>query len=104
MDWAALIKEVRIDTAYGPPIVLDHPFDSSANQKPSKLLSALKPQITIVPGDALASLVSHPVMIAPYGRPGQTKWPQVEATAVIAGAVVLGLLGVGAISLWRSLR
>jgi len=100
MDWAALIKEVRIDTEYGPPIVLNHPFASSANQKPNALLSAMRPMITIYPSDTAI----NPVILAPYGRPGATKWPQVEAAAVIAGAVILGLLGVGAVHLYRELR
>lgn len=98
MNWSNLIAAVRIDTAYGPPIVMDHPFATS--QKPNPLLAALKPQITIYP--AMPGV--NPVVLAPYGKPGATAWPQVEAAAVIAGSVVLGLLVVGGYELVKGLR
>lgn len=96
MDWSAYISAVRIDTEYGPPILLDHPF--AKTQKPNPLLSALKPQLTIYPTDTGLK----PVILAPYGRPGVTKWPQIEAGAVLVGALALGLIVAGSIAVWRS--
>lgn len=91
------IGSIRIDTAYGPPIVLDRPFAPVPATAGPSPLKWLKPQITIVP--AIAGM--KPIVSAPWGAPGPTRWPQVQAAVVGVGALALGLLVYGAI---RALR
>lgn len=79
-----LITNIRVDTVWGPPIVLDQPF--AASPEPNPFLSLMKPKITV--GVAGGS----PLTIAPYGEPGDSKWPFVELF-MAAGALALLYLG-----------
>jgi hypothetical protein len=75
------IRKVTVETAYLPTIQLDDPF---APGPPSPLLQLLKPKITI------ETSVS-PVVLTPYGDPGETKWPWVLAAMMIGSAALLYL-------------
>jgi hypothetical protein len=66
------IKRITIRTAYGPDIVIDKPF---APSPPSPLLKVLKPEI-------LLDTDFGPLQMAPFGRPGPTKWPFVVGTFI----------------------
>ncbi len=87
MNLGDLIKQIRIDSAYGPSIVIDAPFSGSptgSSKGGSVLLGVLKPQITIVPAGGL-----HSEGVAPWGVPGPTRWPYIEGLVVIAGIIGL---------------
>lgn len=90
-DMSKLIAQIRIDTEYGPPIVLDDPFGANAAASGPSPLKWLKPRVTIVP--AVQGI--NPIVSQPWGPPGPTKWPQVQAGLVIAGALGLGFLAYG---------
>jgi len=82
------ITQIRVDTQYLPPIVMNDPFSPNAAPGASSfLLKLLKPQITVT-ADGL-----NPITAAPWGAPGSNKWPVVQ----------LGLLAImgGAVMLWR---
>lgn len=92
-----LVRQIRIDTAYGPPIVLDQPFSPAAQAGGPSALKWLKPRITIVPNiDGMDPIVSEP-----WGAPGPTRWPQVQLAMVLGGALSLGLMGYG---IYRALK
>lgn len=80
----SLVTQVRVDTAYLPPIVIDDPF-RPGNGKPSPVLQALKPRITLM-------VSGKPVVVTPYGDPGPSKWPAIKTGLAIAGLVGAGLL------------
>ncbi len=96
-ELANLISQIRIDTEYGPPIILDQPFSPSATASGASPLAWLKPRITITP--SLRGI--GPITSAPWGDPGPTKWPQVQLGLVVAGALGLSLLGYG---IYRALK
>lgn len=80
MDLSAYVKSITVESKYSPRIQLDNPF---APGPPNPLLQAVKPQITLTLADGLGG----PVVIAPYGSPGPSKWPLIK----IGGVVVLGI-------------
>lgn len=87
----AAISRVEVDTAYGPSIKLDDPF---APGPPNPYMQRLQPRIRLYwRGEGV-----EPLKIAPYGDPGPTKWPLVQAALVGAGFIVVGGM------LWRLLR
>jgi hypothetical protein len=79
------VRSITVESAYGPTITIPAPF--APTQEPSQataLMKILKPRITIdVEGGA------QPLVSAPYGVPGPTKWPIVSAIGIIG----LGLGG-----------
>ena len=83
------VRRIKVETAYGPPIVLDEPFTPSA---PSWLMKTLRPKITLHLRD-----VSDPIVIAPHGAPGATAWPWVS----VVGLATLGLAAYGLATLLR---
>lgn len=86
MSLDGIIKEIRISSAWGPDIVIDQPFSGAPSASGgSALMGLLKPQITIVP--AINGVGEQ--VVAPWGAPGPTKWPMVEAALVLA--VLLGI-------------
>lgn len=87
----SLIAQIRIESEYGPTVVLDRPFAPDASTTAPAALKWLKPRITIVP--AVHGI--NPIVSQPWGAPGPTKWPQVQLGLVAAGAIGLGLLGYG---------
>lgn len=93
MNLADLIKQIRIDSEYGPSIVIDAPFSGSPSGSSvggSAVLGILKPQITIVP--AIGGIGDK--VVAPWGVPGPTRWPYIEGLLVIIGIIgVVYLLG-----------
>ena len=69
-----LVTQIRVDTTWLPPIILNQPFASNASvQGSSPLLDILKPKITIVPSGM------SPVVASPWGDPGTSKWPVLQA-------------------------
>lgn len=86
------IQSITVETAYGPPIVIDNPLQPSP---PSSLLQALKPKVTIQLKN------QSPTVITPYGDPGPTKWPMVKLGAYIVG----GFLVAGVVyGIYRAIR
>lgn len=81
----SLIEGVTVETTVLPTVTVKDPF---APGPPNPLLQLLKPRITV----AVAG--SQPLVIAPYGDPGPTRWPVVKLVA-------FGLLGVGALLVLR---
>lgn len=82
------IKKVTVETAYLPRIELNDPF---APGPPSPLMQALKPKITI------ETTGFSPMVMAPYGEPGPSKWPLVSVIG-LAGFAALGFL------VWKLLK
>lgn len=74
-----LVTQIRVDTEYLPPLVLNDPFQPG---QPSPLMQALKPRITLM-------VSGKPVVVAPYGEPGTSKWPAIKTGLVIAGGIGL---------------
>jgi len=82
------ITQIRIDTEYLPPIILNDPFSSNASPGASSfLLKLLKPQVSVTASGL------NPVVAAPWGSPGANKWEYVQL-GLIAAAI-------GAVLLWR---
>jgi len=82
MNLSKYIKSMTIESEYLPPIHLNDPFAPGA---PNPLLQRLKPRVTVTLADGLGD----PVVIAPYGQPGASKWPIVQALGI---AAIVGLV------------
>ena len=82
VDMSKLVTGIDVDSAWLPPIHLKDPFKPGP---PSPALQQLKPKITL----RLKGL--DPVIIAPYGKPGPTRWPWVRAGLVVGGVALLAL-------------
>lgn len=78
-----MISRVEVDTAYGPPIKLDDPF---APGPPNPYLQQLRPRVRL----HLRDQSLKPITIQPYGAPGPTKWPMIQAALVVGGFVLAG--------------
>lgn len=94
IDVTRLIKRMKIESAYFPPLEIEDPFGPG----PSAVQtwgSRLKPQVTLTV-EGVGPLVS-----APFGRPGATKWPLVRVGAIAGGAVLGTLAILGIRSLFR---
>lgn len=79
---ASLVSGIRVETAWGPEFTVA-PFASST---PSPIARALRPKFTVL----LAGGGEY--AIAPYGEPGPTKWPLIQAGLIFAGIVIAGML------------
>lgn len=87
MDLSKIVKGIRIESAFLPTIDIPDPFQPGP---PNPFLQALKPKITVDLGD-----LSRPVVVSPYGEPGESMWPAIKMGLVVLG---LGFLA------WRVLR
>ena len=79
-----LVSRMDIRTTLGPTITIDEPFKVGPPSPASTAAGrVLKPSISILPrGQA------KPIVFAPYGDPGITKWPVI----VFGGGALLGWL------------
>ena len=76
-----MVTQIRVDTTWLPPIIMDQPFSSNASVKGSSpWLELLKPKISVTPSGM------SPVVASPWGDPGTSKWPILQA------AIGVGLL------------
>lgn len=82
------ITKVTVETAYLPKVELNDPF---APGPPSPLISLLKPKITVEVSNM------EPIVMAPYGEPGPTKFP-IVMLVFAAGTVALAFVA------WRFLK
>jgi len=87
----AMISKVDVDTAYGPSISIDDPFEPGP---PNPYLQRLKPRVVL----HLRGGEAQPVVIAPYGEPGPTQWPLIRSALIVSG------FAVGGLALWKLLR
>lgn len=79
-----LITRIRVESAYGPPIQIDDPFGPSTG-KVDRAVAVLKPKVIFdTPGG--------PIVIAPAGEPGPTRWPLVKGGVLVLGT--FGILGI----------
>lgn len=83
------VKNVTVQTTLFPDINIDDPF-SPLPGTASALGKLLKPKVTVT-GD----LFNPPQVVAPYGDPGPTRWPQLVQGAKVVGVGVVGLLLLG---------
>ena len=88
-----LIDRITLETAYGPTMVFDTPFDASP---PNPIWTRMKPRITIT-----IKGVAQPIVSEPYGAPPPTAWPQVVAAGSVLGGILVVLAGIGAYHLAR---
>lgn len=86
-DFLKYVTKATVETTYLPPITLDHPFDQGGTAAPNPFLANLRPRITL----ELADGRLDPVVIAPYGDPGPSRWPLVKGVLLVTGAVALGI-------------
>lgn len=85
---ANAVEELRIESAWLPPIVIARPFaDSGPSPVASAVGSFLRPAITIrmVGGSEYRK--------APYGEPGPSKWGYIPLALVAILAVMVALKG-----------
>jgi hypothetical protein len=75
---AQAVDRMEIRTSIGPTISLDQPFAPSPPGDDSATTQFLRPVISIYP-KSVAGVAVQPVVFAPYGDPGETKWPFVVA-------------------------
>ena len=66
-----VVDSVEVRTAYGPTISLNQPFAPSPPGNDSGATKFLQPVFTIYPKAGLG----EPIVYAPYGDPGESKWP-----------------------------
>lgn len=75
------VHELRIESAWTPALIIREPF---ALSPPSPVASAVgsffKPRVSVV-----TSL--GPLSSAPYGDPGESRWPEVQGALLIGGAL-----------------
>lgn len=81
---AGSVRQIRIESAWLPPIVMDAPF---ADSPPSPAVSAIGRLFKPVVVTTLSGGYEH--RSAPYGEPGASKWPLVQVGLAL-GMVVLG--------------
>jgi hypothetical protein len=86
---ADVVKQIRVDTAWLPSIVIDDPFATDPTGQTSPLMSLLMPKVTVT------TIGDNPVTSEPWGDPGDTKWPMVENVLIVSG------LALAAIIIWR---
>ena len=79
---ASIVSGVRVESAWGPTFTVAQPFASSP---PSPLLTFLKPKVTLLLNGGAE------YAIAPYGEPGRSKWPLVQAGLIFGGLLLAGI-------------
>lgn len=93
-DPKSIVQSVVFESALSPRLQIDKPLASKPGDKPKSnngLLKIFRPKFTV-------QLVNgQQVVIAPYGEPGASKWPYLQA----GGIVFAGLAGYGLYSLIR---
>lgn len=80
------VSKIVVDSRLLPQIVVDDPFGAApAGAAPSWILGQVRPRITVYTAQG-------PIVVAPYGDPGETTyWPLVAAGLALGG--VLSLYG-----------
>jgi len=79
---ADLIKEIRLETAFTPALVIREPFaDSPPSPLASRAATILRPSVSV----RLAS--GYEYRSAPYGSPGPSNWPTIKAGLLITAAL-----------------
>lgn len=69
------VGRVEIRTAFGPTLSLDHPFAPSSPGDDSAFTKLMQPVLSIYPTATAATVDPNPLVYAPYGDPGESKWP-----------------------------
>lgn len=97
MTLADLLRgAIMFETALTPPVPIPVSGSSDSSVTPAMLkwLKVLRPKITIP-----VIYDPHPVVIAPWGDPGKTMWPWVEAAIVGTGVAIGGVATYAVVSL-----
>lgn len=83
-DPAGIVDSITLDTVYGPQILISEPLktDASGNVQGDPVTRVLKPKVTI------NLKAGPPIVYAPAGEPGETKWPYVKWGMIGAGALI----------------
>lgn len=82
---ASIVSGVRVESAWGPTFTVAQPFAASGSG-PSPLLTFLKPKVTLLLNGGAE------YAITPYGEPGPTKWPMVQAGLIFGGLLLAGFI------------
>ena len=83
-----LITRIRVESVYSPEIRIDDPFGPSTG-KVDTAVTVLKPKVTFdTPGG--------PIVIAPAGDPGPSRWPLVKGGVLVLGA--FGIFGIAVLA------
>ena len=72
------IQSINVKTTYGPPFRIEKPFEPGP---PNPYLQTLKPEIEIT------FVTGHKTKMRPYGSPGVSQWPKIQAYAKLAGVL-----------------
>jgi len=80
------IEWIKVQTAYGPDILITEPLVPGGGPS-DPIARFLKPKVTV----KLRPL-PNPLVLAPEGEPGDTKWPLVSAAGIFGGALGLILI------------
>lgn len=81
---AELVTGLTIETAWTPPLSIADPLKPGP---PSPIMRALKPKVTVTLQGA-----SQPMVFAPYGDPGPSRWPLIKVALIVLGAAGVGYL------------
>ena len=77
---AANVQSITVRSRFGPTFTLDKPFEPGP---PNPVLERMHPRVEIqLNGE-------NPVVLQPYGDPGETLWPYVKWGAFGLGAALL---------------
>lgn len=81
----SIVSKIVIDSEYGPQIIIDQPMAAGGSGTPSWVMDLLKPQITVI------TPFGNKV-IAPWGTPGPTRWPEIKIALLVIAAVAAGVV------------
>jgi len=86
IDPLSLIQSITISSAWGPTYTIDLQSQSASSVDGEGLIKDLKPQVEIkwIGNQGTTA-------IAPWGKPGPSKWPQIKGIVTAAG-IALGAL------------
>ena len=98
-----LLSGIALETTVGPRVYISV-ADMLRPSPPPSFGSKYKPKFTLYAGPLLQQFSGQQqVVIAPWGEPGRSMWPDIVKDIEIGGVVVGGLAAVGAVAILKAL-